>query len=141
MADPIDELAADIDDASTAVEELQVDHDADGNAGRPPQNARTPLRRNRSRSVTRTRRSRGINRDRVIEALLVLDGTVGVRACPVPDVPPFSQSKSTLTPSGCLRMQSFAHSPACPWFSRSSEPCGPQNDAPRFRRQAASRIS
>ena len=29
MADPIDELAADIDDASTAVEELQVDHDAD----------------------------------------------------------------------------------------------------------------
>jgi hypothetical protein len=30
MADPkFDELAADIDDASTAVEELQVDHDAD----------------------------------------------------------------------------------------------------------------
>jgi hypothetical protein len=30
MADPrFDELAADIDDASTAVEELQIDHDAD----------------------------------------------------------------------------------------------------------------
>ena len=30
MADPkFDELAADLDDASTAVEELQVDHDAD----------------------------------------------------------------------------------------------------------------
>jgi hypothetical protein len=30
MADPkFDELAADIDDASTAVEELQFDHDAD----------------------------------------------------------------------------------------------------------------
>ena len=27
MVDPIDELAADIDDASTAVEELQVDHE------------------------------------------------------------------------------------------------------------------
>ena len=33
MADPkFDELAADIDDASTAVEELQVDHDADADA-------------------------------------------------------------------------------------------------------------
>ena len=29
MAEKFDELAADIDDASTAVEELQVDHDAD----------------------------------------------------------------------------------------------------------------
>ena len=30
MADPkFDELAADLDDASTAVEELQIDHDAD----------------------------------------------------------------------------------------------------------------
>ena len=44
MADPrFDELAADIDDASTAVEELQIDHDAD--AGEKLEDVRKTLER------------------------------------------------------------------------------------------------